>query len=130
MNNGETKGEQGDGLGCFVFCHRGWDSVEKGEDYDLHFVASILSFQRQFYGCMSDHSLHFEGDLLGQSRDDRDSDDDDDDDGDDRAPQDFDMDTVSHAFNIPQLNQSQLQAASNFLGLGVSIKNDIQVVQG
>ena len=45
---------------------KGEDPTEAGIDRDMHYLTSILSFQRQFLGCVyCEQNENFDGELLG-----------------------------------------------------------------
>lgn len=148
MQDEEGK-QKGDRLTCHVFDiedDEDYDGRLQGKNFELHFIASILNFQRQFSACsMSAENSAFEGGLLGQKMDDDFPSNSDtalvssssgvenvsSSSGDASIRHDkeefLEPASVSEAIVVPSLNNSQQKAADDFL---MAKDKRIRIVQG
>jgi hypothetical protein len=136
--------QSGDRLTFLLFGDElGSHQQQEGDDFEMHFIVSILNFQRQFTACsMSSENSNFEGGLLGQkSYEDRDY-------GSDELTSNEIVNALvansdnlssrhgergeleppdSQTISVPSLNDSQRKAADAFL---LAKDKRIRIVQG
>ena len=139
-NEEQMLSQKGDRLKCFAFDGKSESTLYNQGDYELHHVASILNFQRQFAAVKENNITDFSGHLLGKKDKENlllDNDEPDIEDDEDAASGNICSPIESICLlerksdrakvQIPTLNEVQEKAANEFLS---STKKGISIVQG